>query len=66
VNQLPLFPGPLAAASRPFARYSRKQDEVRICARCGREIITRRTRNGEVAEYISERGECLSCSRASR
>jgi transposase len=46
-RQLPLFPhAPLA--SRPFPRWSRKLDEVRICARCGREILIRRDMRGEV------------------
>jgi hypothetical protein len=59
ILQLPLFSPRTALPSRPFSRWSRKFDEIRICARCGREIVTRRTRQGEVVgEFVSESGTC--------
>jgi hypothetical protein len=57
-RQLSLFPSHPTLPSRPFARWSRKLDEVCICVRCGREIIAkRRTKRGEVAcEFLSPDG----------
>ena len=64
-RQLPLF-SPRTALPSPFARWSRKFDEIRICARCGREIATRRTRQDEVVgEFVSESGACWSCEQPS-
>jgi hypothetical protein len=52
-----------AAISRPFQRYSRELDEVRICSSCGREILTRRTRQDTVvSEFQSAAGECWQCA----
>jgi hypothetical protein len=65
-GQLTLFASP-ALSSRPFQRYSRKLDEVRICSRCGREIIMqRRTRTGVVSENLSDAGECRDCTSQAR
>ncbi len=63
-RQLPLFGPHSALPSRPFERYSRKLDEIRVCSKCGRQIIAkRRTANGErIGEFVSECGECLSCN----
>jgi single-strand DNA-binding protein len=45
--------------SRPFARYSRKADEVRIRARCGQEIILRQRVHDQIMhEQISAACEC--------
>jgi hypothetical protein len=64
VKQLPLFDLPILP-SRPFPRYSRKTDEVRICSRCRREIVIRRDIRGQVvAEYVSAAGECFRCHSA--
>jgi hypothetical protein len=62
-RQLSLFPSHPTLPSRPFARWSRKLDEIRVCSKCGRQIIARRrTANGEqIDEFMAERGECLRC-----
>jgi hypothetical protein len=62
-QQLALFPPCSALPSRPFSRWHRKFDELRVCAKCGREIIAkRRTAQDEVlSEIVSDAGECLWC-----
>jgi hypothetical protein len=43
---------------------SRVLDEIRICSRCGREIIAcRRTVGGQLlSEFVSIAGECWKCA----
>jgi hypothetical protein len=62
-RQLSLFDIP-APPSRPFERYSRKFDEVRICSHCGRHIVVRHTRDALIAEFLAN-GFCWKCHRAS-
>jgi hypothetical protein len=54
-----------ALPSPSFARWSRKLDEVRICAQCGREIIARRrnVRGEVVKELVSAENTCWNCAR---
>jgi len=61
--QLSLFSPRPALLSRPFPRWSRKLNEIRMCSKGGRQIIARRrTANSEqIGEFMSERGECLQC-----
>jgi hypothetical protein len=62
MKQLPLFDLP-TPPSRPFVRYSRKLDEVRICSHCGRQIIARRRgiHDELVEEYVSPDNACWHC-----
>ena len=39
-------------------------DEIVLCSRCGKEIVTQHFTEGMVSsEFVSERGECFRCSR---
>jgi hypothetical protein len=50
---------------RRFERYSRKLDEVRVCARCDREILIQHTcQKTVVSEFESAAGECWQSARA--
>jgi hypothetical protein len=62
-RQLSLFPARPALSSKPFS-LSPSPDEIRICAGCGRPIITQR-RNGDgtiLSEFVSGTGECFECA----
>jgi hypothetical protein len=62
-KQLVLFAPSPALPSAPFTRWSRKIHEVRICTRCAREIVTRRTATGELLrEFVSPTGQCWGCT----
>jgi hypothetical protein len=61
-QQLVLFFPPPTLPSRPFGHWSRKLDEIRICTRCGREIISRWQRDEIVSEFVSNDGECWNCT----
>ncbi len=67
--QLSLFPGRglFAPAPRSFSLQA-SADEIRICAGCGKQIITCwRTAEGEViSEFVSAAGECFRCAHAER
>lgn len=58
-RQLSLFPRRPTLPSRPFPRWSRKLDEVRICARCQHQIVTRQTvRAARCSATVTVAGEC--------
>jgi hypothetical protein len=64
-RQLALFSEPPPLPSRPFLRWHRLIQDIQICTRCGREIITRKLKQDDtiLAEYVSANGECWNCAR---
>jgi hypothetical protein len=63
VRQLPLI-NTGASPSRPTIRWHRRIEEIRLCAKCGRQIIVRRTMRGEVVREFMANGLCLNCFRS--